>query len=378
MAAQEGAAGAPGAGGAEAAAVTAALGCWIAGGEGRGRLVAALCGQDRLCARCAVSLAGVRDRACYELPEPELARALRACLDGLGLPCPPAPAAAAAGAGAPACAACLGILSGATPALADRLAAQVRELGYATESIELFMVSLSVPASVMIRQHLYSAHVRSQLAASELPRGWKPLAVKEAFQLAIAGSLSRLLGGARQDQASAGDGRGRLRVEGEYRHEESNDMREVLLGSGNFRKTIRGKAQHGERRGKMQDIENINAVMAELGKVSSHALFAKFPFPPPPVSSAPELTIRIEREPVFVGGSYCKYSRQVSQSPWNSAHGDVDDSVQTLILRELAPLFKVRPRAPHPLRPLRPRQRAPCSQARVPASASEREREDGE
>lgn len=324
-------------------AASAALGRWIAGGEGRGLLVAALCGQEHVCARCALCLAGVRERACYVLPEPELGVVLRECIEGLALQRPLVAAAAVAPEDgcAPACAACLGILPGATAALAESFAAKVRELGYAPESIELFMVSLSVPASVIIRQHLYGAHVRGQLAASELPKGWKPLTVKEAFQLAIAGSLSRALGGARQDQVSAGDGRGRLRVEGEYRHEESTDMREVLLGKGNFRKTQRGKAQHGERRGKMEDIENINAVLAELSKISSQTLFAKFPFPPPRVSTAPELTMRIERESVFVGGSYCKFSRQVSQSPWNSAHGTIEDSVQTLILNELAPLFQV-------------------------------------
>jgi hypothetical protein len=30
----------------------------------------------------------------------------------------------------------------------------------------------------------------------------------------------------------------------------------------------------------------------------------------------------------------------VSQSPWNEAHGKVSDSVQTLILKELAPLYQ--------------------------------------
>ncbi len=30
----------------------------------------------------------------------------------------------------------------------------------------------------------------------------------------------------------------------------------------------------------------------------------------------------------------------MSQSPWNEAHGKVSDSVQTLILKELAPLYQ--------------------------------------
>jgi len=319
---------------------TAAAEQWIAGGDGRGGLIAAFLGLDHICARCAMCLAGVKAPECYVLPEEDLASVLRACLNKHSLPQLPAKEDASTGkAGAPACAVCLGILLGATPELARKLAAKAWELGYAPESIKLFMLSLAVPSAILIRQHVYCMHVRTLLKDSELPKAWKPLALKEAFQLAIAGSLSSLLGGARQEQTSAADGCGRLRIEAEFRHEESAGMKELLL-PGNHKKAVRGKPQRGERRGQMQDIENTNAVTAELVKISSATLFAKFPFPLSAATTSPDLTVKVERDSVFVGGSYCKYSRSVSQSPWNSAHGNVCDSVQTLVLKEVGPLFR--------------------------------------
>lgn len=42
--------------------------------------------------------------------------------------------------------------------------------------------------------------------------------------------------------------------------------------------------------------------------------------------------VHVERESVYLAGSYCKLSRQVSQTPWNEAHGDVKHSVQSLIV----------------------------------------------
>lgn len=321
------------------ASATAAAEQWIAGGEGRGGLIAAFLGLDHICARCTMCLAGVKAPECYVIPEEELAGVLRACLEKHSLQPPTSKDAPMGGVGGPACAVCLGILLGATPDLARTLTAKAWELGYAPESIKLFMLSLAVPSAILIRQHLYCTRVRTLLKDSELPKGWKPLALKEAFQFAIAGSLSRLLGGARQEQTSAADGCGRLKIEAEYRHEESAGMKEVLLPA-NHKKAVRGKAQRGERRGQMQDIENTNAVTAELSKISSDTLFTKFPFPLPAASTSPDLTVKVERDSVFVGGSYCKYSRSVSQSPWNAAHGNVGDSVQTLVLKEIGPLFR--------------------------------------
>ena len=296
--------------------VSTAIREWIAAGTGRSELIAAFARLENICARCAVCMAGLKAAECYAIPEEKLARILGACVGHQSPRDRPVDGDEAGTqvdrGGAPGCAACLGILSGATPVFAESLAGKVWELGYKAESITLFMLSLSVPSSVIIRQHLYCAHVRSQAnGATELPKNWKPLPLKEAFQHAVAGTLSRLLGGARQDQISCVDGRGRLKIEAEYRHEESVEMKDVLLGNGNYKHRVRGKAQRGERRGQMQDIENTNAVLAELAKTTPATLLSKFPFPMSAAASAPVLTVRIERDSVFVGGSYCKYSRQV-------------------------------------------------------------------
>jgi len=306
--------------GAEGDGAATAIEQWISGGAGRGELISALFGLEQICARCTVCLAGVKAAECYAIPDNVLCSVLCNTLKKLSLPVPqgkgvqhhahtgagldePVRTDAQMGeAGAVDCSACLGILCEATPALADILAAKVWEMGYNPESIKLFMLSLSVPSSVLIRQHLYCKRVCTLLKDSGLPKGWKPLVLKEAFQFALAGHLSRRLGGARQDQTPAADCGGRLKIEAEYRHEESAGMKEVLLGSGNYKKSVRAKPKRGERRGQMQDVENINAVLAELNKIAADELFTKFPFPLSAAKSAPDLTVKIERESVFVGG----------------------------------------------------------------------------
>ena len=322
---------------------------WLGAGEGRRELLASFCRQPDVCARCVLCLSGAKAPACFEIPERDLAAVLGSVL-GLGAASPtadpagPMPTSPLTRAGR--CAVCLGIVSEASAELAASLAAQVWQDGFARESVVLFMLSLSVPSSVIIRQHLYCAKVRSELKAAGTAhaalalQGWKPLQMKEAFQFAIAPSLSSLLGGARQEQTAAADGQGRLRLEVDFRHDESAVMKQVLLVEGNYKKSVRGKAPRGERRGQMQDVENSNAVLAALSRIPDHELLEKFPFPPAVAAAAPSRCVRVERDTVFVGGNYCKFSRQVSQSPWNAAHGSVGDSVQTLILHELGPLFK--------------------------------------
>ena len=322
---------------------------WLGAGEGRRELLASFCRQPDVCARCVLCLSGAKAPACFEIPERDLAAVLGSVL-GLGAASPtadpagPMPTSPLTRAGR--CAVCLGIVSEASAELAASLAAQVWQDGFARESVVLFMLSLSVPSSVIIRQHLYCAKVRGELKASGTAHaalalhGWKPLQMKEAFQFAIAPSLSSLLGGARQEQTAAADGQGRLRLEVDFRHDESAVMKQVLLVEGNYKKTVRGKAPRGERRGQMQDVENSNAVLAALSRTPDHELLEKFPFPLAAAAAAPSRSVRVERDTVFVGGNYCKFSRQVSQSPWNAAHGSVGDSVQTLILHELGPLFK--------------------------------------
>lgn len=139
---------------------------------------------------------------------------------------------------------------------------------------------------------------------------------------------------------SSAEGAGRLNITIEYVHPESSDDRETLLEGQHFTRTVRGKRQ-GVRKGEVIPVENNNAVMAEIAKTSKQELMARFGNNMPSVpKSRADSTVQLEREPVYIGGSYCKYSREVSQTPWNEKYGKLELSVQSLIADQIVEVYK--------------------------------------
>ncbi|KAJ1490712.1 hypothetical protein T484DRAFT_1934619 [Baffinella frigidus] len=310
----------------------------IAGGKGK--QLSAILSLECVCARCALCMAGVRVPSLYAIPEAALRDAM--CKE-LAVQEPPPPPCQPGGTAN--CATCLGILAERGEPVAEKVGRRIRELGYSPESLSTFILSLSAPSAVLIRQHLASDRVdtilRERLAAAgtqgTIPSKSKIVETKEAFRWMVAGGVTALVG-AKLDQGEADYG-GRLKIDVEFRHKDTAGEKDLLLVGKNAPRTQRGKREQGQRRGAVHEVENIAVVVSVLGAMPPGAISKMFPWPPKEVTEEPEITIKVEREPIFVGGHYCKYSREVSQSPWNEAHGDIGDSVQSLILKELGPHF---------------------------------------
>jgi hypothetical protein len=309
--------------------------------SGKGAHLAAILSLENVCARCVLCMAGVRIPFLYSIPEAALREAL--CQELTGQEHPPQPGPAG---GTIACATCLGILADRDEPVAAAIAKRIEELEYDLQSLSTFMLSLSAPSAVIIRQHVASDRadtvLREWLRAAgkdtTLLNKSKVIELKEAFRWIVAEQVSALIG-AKLEQGTE-ECSGRLKIEVEFRHADTAEEKNVLLAGKHVQRTQRGKRERGQRRGEMHAVENINAVVAALSTMAPGDLAQMFAWPLPAVTNAPEMAVKAEREACYVGGQYCKFSREVSQSPWNEAHGNIGDSVQSLILAALAPRFR--------------------------------------
>ena len=108
-----------------------------------------------VCSRCVLRICGCRSARLFALSVSNLRGIIQ---DHLGI--------SAAESGTTVCSMCLGILSHAecTETL-DAVSTEIAKIGYDTASVTAFMLSLSIPASVCIRQHVVCLHLHQHLQA---------------------------------------------------------------------------------------------------------------------------------------------------------------------------------------------------------------------
>mmetsp|Transcript_21429 Transcript_21429/g.70985 ORF Transcript_21429/g.70985 Transcript_21429/m.70985 type:complete len:529 (-) Transcript_21429:46-1632(-) len=293
----------------------------------------------KCCARCMLGMVKVRDPLIYALSQEEIASSIADSLDEEGRDrCMAETSALACRKGD--CCVCMGLLQSDQGEISSQVKEALTTAGYDVDSPCTFMLSLSAPSSIFIRQYLYYYKaLEGSGGALGVSCEQKWIELKEVYRLTYGRRIQQVLSWT-IDQSSTDSCAGRVKVTMEYRHEESAGMKEVLLEGKSVKRTMRERRERGQRKGNLVEIENIIAVHNVLHGMTPAALLSKFSWPPAAISKEPELTVKVERESVYIGGCYCKYSRKVSQSPWNEAHGELQDSVQTLILKEIAPLYQ--------------------------------------
>jgi hypothetical protein len=113
-----------------------------------------------VCARCVLCVCGCRAAHMFALPEPDLREKI---LNLIGTSSENA-------APASTCSMCLGILS--QPENSETLNAissAISKVGYDTASVSAYMLSLSMPAAVCIRQSIVCLHLHELLKQTAVP-----------------------------------------------------------------------------------------------------------------------------------------------------------------------------------------------------------------
>ena len=106
-----------------------------------------------VCSRCVLCICGCRSASLFALSEPDLRVKIQ---NFVGSP----PIASEQSV----CSMCLGILSHAeSPATLNAITNAISTVGYDTASVSAYMLSLSVPASACIRQHVICLHLHALL-----------------------------------------------------------------------------------------------------------------------------------------------------------------------------------------------------------------------
>ena len=107
-----------------------------------------------VCARCVLCICGYRSAQLFALSEPDLRERIRN-LVGLS---------AEDSTELKTCSMCLGILSHSeSQETLNAISSAISQVGYDTSSVSAYMLSLSMPASVCIRQHMVCLHLHELL-----------------------------------------------------------------------------------------------------------------------------------------------------------------------------------------------------------------------
>ena len=268
----------------------------------------------KCCARCMLGMVKVRDPLIYALSQEEIASSIADSLDEEGRErCMAETSALACRKGD--CCVCLGLLQTDQGEISSQVQEALRTAGYDVDNPCTFMLSLSAPSSIFIRQYLYYYKALegsgSSLGAS-CEQKW--IELKEVYRLTYGRRIQQVLSWT-IDQSSTDSCAGRVKVTMEYKHEESAGMKEALLEGKSVKRTMRERRERGQRKGNLVEIENIIAVHNVLHGMTPAALLSKFSWPPAAISKEPDLTVKVERESVYIGGCYCKYSRKVIPPP---------------------------------------------------------------
>ena len=319
------------------------------------------------CVRCAMRFAGVRDPTAYQLPEQELeeaAAAVGAAEQAAAASSSNDDASAAAETAVVAppeiCPLCLGCLQHCLrPNAVERVANVVRAAGY--ESLD-FSLAVSLPVQLMVRERGCWLHLQQTRAAAKAAEdgGGVPLIgdgrnqaatyahhgdlrsprfdaivdVKDALRWALTPPLARALG-LPNDPASA------LNLHVNLSHKGVDGEHHGLLAS-----LVPAESAYNKRKrhnqGQAVEYDSIRVVQRALGmERADNLLRTSSKHCPPSSPGAPcVVSVTCERAPITLSGRYCKFARDLPQSPWIiDGARKCEGSVSECITDVLVPLY---------------------------------------
>jgi len=205
------------------------------------------------------------------------------------------------------CVACLGLLQDhVMEPLLTGVVESINNSGYDADS---FSLTLSVPMSLALRQHSLMVYLRQQLPAScvmgledqqlvPIKQVWKYV-----FPDLVASRISMECLSA--DEA---DFQAEVQAQWEAETEELSCMAELCPEE----YATRAKNIHVYNMG----VYSRTGVEKSLGKVADEMFTKHYPVPPPVPSMAVTVTTKLLRSSCYIGGRYCKFSRELPQTPW--------------------------------------------------------------
>lgn len=279
--------------------------------------LAACCAQLGLCVRCYLRVIGERRPAAYNGAE----AAVRAARHFYGHDV-----------GDAVCPACLGALQDAVldriPQLAAPILRKITHTGW-------YKVNVSLPASAaLVRERAFAIVLRRVVPSAE-----RPIALREAFKLALDGRLQKS-GLTYSAQAS-------LFLDVSLAHPDS-------VAECAFVESEDAPSNWKRKRPRLKWDENAAASTTVVTRVVGDMSDARFEaavgssFLPPPTPETPvTVEVVVSTASIFLAGEYNKLSRVVSQTPWRvTAKGDDDDappqythSVESIVCAGLDALF---------------------------------------
>ena len=173
-------------------------------------------------------------------------------------------------------------------------------------------------------------------AAEGIPPYGDLVDVKEAMRWAMVPALSKALG-------VPCDGSSALIVRVQLSHDgsagEHHDIMSKLVPAEKaYMKRKRSAQSHPPEYDSIRNV--MRALSMERGERADNLISASRLCPPPSPLAASKLTVSIERASISLTGRYCKYSRQLPQSPWIlDGSRKAEGSVQECITEHVVPLF---------------------------------------
>ncbi|RZB39735.1 tRNA pseudouridine synthase Pus10 [Asbolus verrucosus] len=187
---------------------------------------------------------------------------------------------------------------------------------------DTFVNYISFPTSVLIREHAMEIYVKEKFP--EFFKDHHIVPINRAWSLSIQNKLAKKL-------KKKYDKNSYLNIQFtttyEFEKEESSIMCQL---EDNFKK-LNGK----------DDTLSRNAV-GEFLKTISSAIFQKHVSVPPQMPGKAVVLNQViyKHEPIFIAGRYCKYSRNLGQTPWILDNVKiVESSVQEIIFKALESVF---------------------------------------
>eukprot|EP00742_Colponemidia_sp_Colp-10_P010130 GILJ01011104.1.p1 GENE.GILJ01011104.1~~GILJ01011104.1.p1 ORF type:complete len:528 (-),score=63.68 GILJ01011104.1:151-1734(-) len=292
------------------------------------------------CVRCAFRLTGVTDISTYRAPVESFKPLLEKCRDLVSAHAtfcvrPVASTSVDDLLSDRICTVCLGTLQLADSNEAvEKIAKPMRAADY---DFDDFNLCITLPLSTIVRQHMLVNFVNLELVPLHVSIPKSDLDIKDAMKWVLAQYICR-------EFKVRGRNNSEFRINISYEHADTEKDVDFLKG-------VDGVVPKAQRRNRYKraksDVTEYSVSQAglvkALGSMSAKAFFELrgTRTPPEAVATVPDVNIQFEREPTFLTGSYLKFSRSLSQTPWmidGTRKGDA--SVEELIADPIQPHFK--------------------------------------
>ncbi|KAG6551351.1 hypothetical protein Mapa_007137 [Marchantia paleacea] len=227
----------------------------------------------------------------------------------------------------------------------------LKAINDAGHSVDKFCLEVSLPALILLRERGFWCYLKEQHKGEALFSGQDVsdhiVSLKEAVKWSLLERLEHALS-AKFDTSAA------LRIALVFKHPGSPAEVEFLAAAstgGDAKRKRNGGQNEPESQGFAAVVaaragaeagESLAAVQRSLAFMNNELFMRRYQCPPSKVCALPcEIAAVIWRNPVFVGGRYLKFSRNVSQSRWLIEEERMGEgSVQEIIGDVVMPFYK--------------------------------------